>query len=326
MERARASSPPRTPKPTRPPISVSQPGQIDDRYIIDGFLRPGRYGDEWRAHRKEDGALVDLKLLKPELFKNGEAIRRFQREVRLLLSFEHPYLLRVLDHGKTPNGDPFLVLEHQEGRLLSELVHRGALDVERVRRIGAQVARVLAAAATKGIVHRGLCPDAILLRSGTDDVWVLDFGLAIAFGTEECPATELGMELDEPRLTEHGQRIGDPIYMAPEYIRDFTNDARTDLYALGVLLYELLTGDPPFRGRPMDVLEAHVSQVPRPPSDHVPAVPAWLDAVVLGLLEKDPAARPDATGVARSLVSGIWPPPAGTGGEATGPIPPRFQA
>ena len=321
MERARPSSPPRPSRPSRPPISVSQPGLIDERYVIDGFLRPGRHGDEWRAHRTEDGGVVELKLLKPELFKNGEAIRRFQREVRLLLSFEHPYLLRVLDHGKTPNGDPFLVLEHADGRLLSELVHRGPLEIDRVRRIGAQVARVLAAAAAKGIVHRGLSPDAILLQDGTDDVLVLDFGLAIAFGTDEVPATELGMELDEPRLTEHGQRIGDPIYMAPEYIRDFTSDPRTDLYALGVLLYELLTGDPPFRGRPMDVLDAHVSRTPVPPSTHVPAIPAWLDALVLGLLDKEPSARPDATGVARSLVAGVWPPPT----EVTAPIPLGLQ-
>jgi serine/threonine protein kinase len=323
MERARPSSPPKPSKPSRPPMSVSQPGEIDDRYVVDGFLRPGRHGDEWRAHRKEDSAVVELKLLKPELFKNGEAIRRFQREVRLLLAFEHPYLLQVLDHGKTPNGDPFLVLEHQEGRLLSELVHRGPLDIDRVRRIGAQIARVLSAAAARGIVHRGLSPEAILVAADSDDVKVLDFGLAITFGTSEFPPSEFGADCDEPRLTEHGQRIGDPIYMAPEYIREFTSDSRTDLYALGVLLYELLTGDPPFRGRPMDVLDAHVSRTPLAPSTHVPAVPLWLDAVVLGLLEKEPAARPDAKGVARSLVAGVWPPPDGS--EVTGPIPPRFQ-
>ena len=273
---------------------------LESRYEIEGFLRAGRFGDLWRAKRREDGAEVSVKLLKPERYKDGEAIRRFQREVTLLLRFEHPYLLRVLDHGRTPTGDPFLVVEHKEGRLLSDLVASGRLAPERVRHIGAQVARVLAAAGAKGIVHRGLAPAAILLVGATDEVKVLDFGLAL-------PPSDDGA----PRLTSHGQRLGDPAYMAPEYIESFTFDARTDLYALGVLLYELLTGDPPFTGRPMAVLDGHVSQIPEPPSREAPdaAIPAWLDALVLALLAKDPADRPDATGVARGLVARTWPPP-----------------
>ena len=278
----------------------SRGAPVDERYEVLGFSRSGRFGDLWRAQSRKDGGVVTLKLLKPELFKDGEAIRRFQREVRLLLSFDHPYLLRVLDHGTTDTGDPFVVLEHREGRLLGEIVARGGLPVERVRKIGAQIARVLAAATARGIVHRGLCPDAIQL-SGDDEVQVLDFGLAIAFSSDR--------EDDEPRLTEHGQRLGDPAYMAPEYVQAFTSDARTDVYALGVLLYELLTGNPPFMGRPMDVLDAHVSRPPAPPSQQVADIPAWLDALILSLLAKDAAARPDATAVARALVAGQWPPP-----------------
>ncbi|MCB9686326.1 MAG: serine/threonine protein kinase [Alphaproteobacteria bacterium] len=269
-------------------------------YEVETFLRPGRFGDLWRA-RRPDGSIVELKLLKPELFKDGEAIRRFQREVRLMLEFEHPYLLRVLDHGTTSGGDPYLVLEHKEGRLLSQVVRDGALPIERVRKIGAQVARVLAAAATRGIVHRGLCPEAILLCTATDDVRVLDFGLALAGQVDE--------EGEEPRLTEVGQRVGDPTYMAPEYVEDFRSDARTDLYTLGVVLYELLTGDPPFTGRPMEVLDAHVTAEAAAPSTLRAEVPAWLDALVLALLRKDPQSRPEATAVARALVAGTWPPP-----------------
>ncbi len=275
-------------------------------YEVEGFLRPGRFGDLWRA-RRADGVTVDLKLLKPELFKDGEAIRRFQREVRLMLEFEHPYLLRVLGHGSTSDGDPFIVLEHQDGVLLSELVASGPLPVERVRKIGAQVARVLAAAATRGIVHRGLCPEAILVCASSGDVRVLDFGLALGRIAED----------GEPRLTEAGQRLGEPTYMAPEYIDEFRSDLRTDLYALGILLYEALTGDPPFTGPALDVLEAHVMTPPTPPSlagasgaglGH-PEIPAWLDELVLALLRKKPEDRPEATAVARALVAGTWPPP-----------------
>lgn len=269
-------------------------------YEVETFLRPGRFGDLWRA-RRPDGSLVELKLLRPELFKDGEAIRRFQREVRLLLEFEHPYLLRVLDHGTTSGGDPYLVLEHLDGQLLSEAIRAGVLPIERVRKIGAQVARVLAAAASRGIVHRGLCPEAILVCAATGDVRVLDFGLALAGQTDE--------EGEEPRLTEVGQRVGDPTYMAPEYVESFRSDARTDLYTLGVLLHELLTGDPPFSGRAMDVLDAHVNQEPTAPSALRADVPPWLDELVLSLLRKDPATRPEATAVARALVAGTWPPP-----------------
>jgi eukaryotic-like serine/threonine-protein kinase len=279
---------------------------IGGRYEVDTFLRPGRFGDLWSARRTDDDLPVELKLLKPELFKDGEAIRRFQREVRLLLQFEHPYLLRVLDHGTTAKGDPYLVLEHKEGALLSDVVAKGALPFDRVRNIGAQVARVLAAAAAKGIVHRGLCPEAILVLAGGDEVKVLDFGLALPEGDE---VSDPG---GEPRLTEIGQRVGDPAYMAPEYIDSFTNDAHTDAYALGVLLYELLTGDPPFTGRAMDVLEAHCDTIPQAPSEREPqgGIPAWMDTLVLGLLAKKPADRPDCTAVARGLVAGQWPPPA----------------
>lgn len=289
---------------------MQQPVRVDPvggRYEIEAFVRSGRWGDLWEARRKGDGAKVLLKLLKPELFKDGEAIRRFQREVRLQLSFEHPYLLPVLDHGLTPAGDPYLVLEHREGKLLSEVVARTALPVERVRVIGAQVARVLAAGAARGIVHRGLAPDAIQLGPN-DEVRVLDFGLAFALRPDDE---------DEPKLTACGQRLGDPVYMAPEYVEAFQCDARTDLYALGVLLYELVTGDPPFVGPAMEVLDAQVFQSPDPPSARIPGVPSWLDALILALLAKDPQVRPDATAVARTLVVGTWPPPT----DPTGPIP-----
>jgi eukaryotic-like serine/threonine-protein kinase len=277
---------------------------IGGRYEVETFLRPGRFGDLWRARRTEDGAAVELKLLKPEMFKDGEAIRRFQREVRLLLQFEHPYLLRVLDHGTTSKGDPYLVLEHVEGTLLSQVVARGPVPFERVRNIGAEIARVLSAAAAKGIVHRGLCPESILVLEGGDHVRVLDFGLAIPEADE---ASDPGTAA---RLTEIGQRVGDPAYMAPEYIDAFTSDAHTDAYALGVLLYELLTGDPPFTGTAMDVLEAHCDLVPAAPSTRVAdPIPPWMDALVLALLSKQAADRPDGAGVARGLVAGQWPPP-----------------
>jgi serine/threonine protein kinase len=263
------------------------------------FLRHGRFGDLFKATRESDGSVVELKLLRPDRFKDGEAIRRFQREVRLLLEFEHPYLLRVLDHGTTPSGDPWLALEHREGTLLSEALAIGPLDLERVRKIGAQIARVVSAGAARGIVHRGLVPEAIFVCADTDDVKVLDFGLATAQIADA-----------DDSLTGVGERVGDPAYHAPEYIESFQNDERSDRYAIGVLLYALLTGAPPFVGPVMAVLDGHVSQIPAAPSSRRPGIPGWLDEVVLALLSKGPDARPDLPSVARALVTGAWPPPA----------------
>lgn len=262
------------------------------------FLRHGRYGDLFTAIRESDETTVELKVLRPDRFKDGEAIRRFQREVRLLLEFEHPYLLRVFDHGTTATGDPWLALEHREGRLLSEELRQGPLDVERVRKIGAQLARVVAAGAAKGIVHRGIVPEAILVCAKTDDVKVLDYGLATA---------HVGGADDS--LTGVGERVGDPHYHAPEYIENLVNDEFSDRYAIGVLLYTLLTGAPPFTGPVMTVLDGHVSKTPDPPSARRPGIKPWLDALVLSLLAKDPHARPDLPAIARGLVMGAWPPP-----------------
>jgi serine/threonine protein kinase len=262
------------------------------------FLRHGRYGDLFTAVRESDETTVELKVLRPDRFKDGEAIRRFQREVRLLLEFEHPYHLHVLDHGTTASGDPWLALEHREGRLLSEELQQGPLDIERVRKIGAQVARVVAAGAAKGIVHRGIVPEAILVCAKTDDVKVLDYGLAHA---------NVGGADDS--LTNIGERVGDPHYHAPEYIEHLVNDERSDRYALGVLLYTLLTGSPPFTGPVMSVLDGHVSRDPEPPSSRRVGIKPWLDALVLALLAKQPDARPDLPSVARGLVMGAWPPP-----------------
>jgi eukaryotic-like serine/threonine-protein kinase len=273
--------------------SALRPSEPMGGIEVDGFLRPGRFGDLW-VGRNASGERVALKLMKPELFKDGEAIRRFQREVRLLLSFEHPNLLRVLDSGTTAAGDPFLVLECVDGAPLSDVVARGPLSIERVGRIGVQIARVLAAAAARSIVHRGLTPDGILLQAG-DEVKVLDFGLAtVLAGADGDFAGEL-------RLTERGQRVGEPGYMAPEYIDRFRSDPRSDVYALGVLLYELATGDPPFGGRAQEVLDAHVSVAPGAPSGRVAGLPGWFDRLVLSMLAKEPAERPDAVGVVREL-------------------------
>lgn len=277
-------------------------GQVlGGRYQLIEHTRPGRYGDFWKARRTRDDATVLIKTLRPDLYQDGQASTRFQREARILTGFHHPNLLLVLDQGRTDAGAPFMVLEYKEGRLLSELIGELALSVDRVCHIAMQIAAALAAAHTRGIVHRGLDPDAILLckqHGDPDHVKLLDFG-----------AAHLTAESGEAQLTRVGQRLGRPEYMAPEYIEAFQLDARSDVYVLGVITFEMLTGQPPFVGPTRSVMMKHVEAEPWPPSElSEQAVPGWLDALVLAMLAKEPDDRPQSgLQVARAFTYGKFP-------------------
>lgn len=276
-------------------------GVLVGRYELTAHLRPGRFGDFWRGVRLADHARVAIKILKPELFSDANAVARFERETRLLAAIEHPNMLRVLDHGTTATGAPWIVTEPHDGRVLSDAIVELTLSVEDVCRIGAEIASVLAAAHQRGIVHRGLDPEAIVLVAvdGVEHVKLQDFGLAhvVRTATRRQP---------EPTLTEIGERLGRPEYMAPEYIEELVLDARTDLYVLGVILFEMLAGQPPFVGTPLQIHAKHVSEKPWSPSElSEQDIPPWLDTLILALLAKDPMDRPqNGTEVARTLARG----------------------
>lgn len=274
--------------------------ELGGRYALVEPQRSGKYGDIWTA-TTTDSELVSVKLLKPELFLDEQATLRFERETKLLRKFTHPNLLRVIDSGRTDQGLPYLVLEHKEGRLLSTDIGELALSVDKVCHVAMQIAAVLAAAHSRGIVHRGLNPDAILLchHNGDDDhVKVLDFGMA-----------HLTPETGEAQVTRVGQRLGQPEYMAPEYISSFTLDARTDVYVLGTITFEMLTGQPPFVGRAQSVLLQHMEKAPWRPSEMSEQdVPDWLDELVVAMLAKDPNQRPQrGLAVARAFMYRRYP-------------------
>ncbi|MCB9685642.1 MAG: serine/threonine protein kinase [Alphaproteobacteria bacterium] len=274
-------------------------GVVAGKYRLDEHLRPGRFGDFWLGTRLSDKAKVVVKLLKLENFSNDKAIQRFERETKVLSSLDHPNLLRVLDNGVTVGGAPWVVTEVHTGRMLSDDIAELDLSVERVAHIGAQIADVLAHAHSRGVIHRGLEPEAVLLvevEGDRDRVKVLDFGLS---NVDDSDIAE-----DGPQLTQVGERLGRFEYMAPEYVEEQVIDARTDLYALGILLFEMLTGQPPFVGRALSVMQKQVEEEPFPPSELAAEVevPEWLDAVVLSLLAKNPDERPQSgADVARIL-------------------------
>ncbi|MEZ4320087.1 MAG: serine/threonine-protein kinase [Myxococcota bacterium] len=271
---------------------------IGDRYRITGYLRDGRMGNVYVARRLDDNAMFAVKILDSALFGEEEAMRRFEREIRVQSRIQHPNSVHVFEAGKTPDGLPWLVQEFIEGDTLAErLEEKGKMDPKRAVDVAAQVALALEAAHDIGIVHRDLSPDNILLIENVTDegvrVKVLDFGLA---GVADKSADE------DTSLTAVGVRVGTPNYMAPEYIEDFECDHRADLYALGIVMYEMIVGKPPFTGRPYKVMDKHVNEVPAPLSSKVKGVDEWLDVLVAKLLEKQPDDRPAS---ARAVVAAI---------------------
>jgi len=275
-------------------------GVLAGKYKLLAHIEEGKYGDFWKAEDTKKGGVVSIKLLKPELFSDPQAFKRFEREAELLSELRHPNLLRVLDHGRTPSDVPYVVTEYLTGRLLSEELG-DSLGVNEVAYVGAQIAAVLYAVHREGIVHRGIEPGAIFLCEAYGDkhhVKVLDFGVAHLdemYGGEE--------------LTQVGQRLGHVEYMAPEYIENFVLNPKTDLYALGILMFEMLCGQPPFVGRQRDVMAKQISEKPYRASELCEQeIPAYLDNLIGALLEKDPANRPEnALIVGKALIARRFP-------------------
>ncbi len=270
---------------------------IAARYRITGLLRPGRMGDVYLARRIEDGALVCVKLLDPAFFDQQERVRRFERELRITRSIQHPATLAVLDAGRGEHG-PFLVTEYVEGDSLADVIaEQGALPAERAARIAARIASALQAAHNVGVIHRDLAPTNVLVSEG-DAVRVTDFGLSVLNETLETTASD--------EVTATGVKIGTPWYMAPEYINESGLEARSDLYGLGVVLFEMLTGQRPYTGRPYEVMDMHVEAPIPHPQSREGAIPGWLDALTVQLMAKEPGLRPgSAADVVRRIEEGL---------------------
>jgi len=270
--------------------------QIAGQYKVTRFLRHGTFAGLYEASTL-GGTTVAIKLLDSARYDEPEAQTRFTREVRVMASFNHPGSPRVLDHGTTPDGYPWVATERFQGKLLSEAMSGGRFPAERVQYLAAEIALVLAAAHSHGIIHRDLAPGNILLAQvGAQSavVKVLDFGMAQMADSEE-----------DEEVTAAGVHIGTIEYMAPEYIQTNMLDSRADIYSLGILMYEMLTGAPPFTGGKLQVYEGHMYGDPPKPSKVAPATPTWLDDLVVQMLAKRPEDRPaDARTVANRLIRG----------------------
>ena len=257
-----------------------------ERFRIERRLGAGGMGAVYLARQIAMDRLVALKVLHPGLAGTDQAARRFHREMQATARVEHQNTIRVHDFGES-DGRLFLAMELLDGRTLTQALRQsGPMPAQRVIHIGVQIARALGAAHLEGVIHRDLKPDNVMLldRYGERDfVKVLDFGIA-RLADDQDPTTQ---------LTEAGSLVGTPVYMSPEQSMGRAVDARSDLYALGIVLYHLVTGAVPFQDpTPLRVLFMHVQDTPRPPSELVRGVSPPLEALILRLLAKDPLQRP----------------------------------
>ncbi len=265
-------------------------------------LGKGGMGVVWLAEDTRLGRLVALKVLRPELAADATRRLRFLREARTAAALVHPRIATVFEVGEAA-GELFIAMELVEGRSLRDAIDGalrdgalgdgGALSAADALPIARDIAEALSAAHAASVVHRDLKPDNVVL---THDgrAKLLDFGIAKALSPVDAVAAS-GLTPSGGTLTREGSILGTPGYMSPEQARGLAADARSDVFSFGVLLYELLTGRPPFQGpTPLDVLTSVVRDAPPPPARLAPATPAWLDALVIRCLDKDAAGRPQS--------------------------------
>src|SRR5580658_265550 len=250
---SRASRPPSPGKSERPSMRPGGPSSLlgtilSGRYRIDKIIGEGGMGVVYAAEHLHIRKRVAVKILHPEMSRMPEVVARFEREAMAAAHIDHPNVAAATDFGKLDDGSFFLVLEYVEGRSLRDLIVEGRLPLVRALHIMEQIAGALGRAGAMGIVHRDLKPENVMLiqRDGTPDfVKVLDFGIA-KVPLEGLTAADVTRGPAQPVLTQLGMVYGTPEYMAPEQALGQPVDVRADLYALGIMTYEMLTGVRPF--------------------------------------------------------------------------------
>ncbi|HSF99529.1 MAG TPA: protein kinase [Vicinamibacterales bacterium] len=256
------------------------------KYQVEARIGRGGMGTIYRATHRMLGKPVAIKLINPDVGISSEMAARFEREARAASNLNHPNIATVHDLGQLEDGTLYMVMEFIEGDTLKAVIGRdGPMPPARIVRLLGQIVSALAAAHRNGIVHRDLKPQNIMVTrdaGGHEVAKLLDFGIA---KTMDDAATQ---------LTATGLSLGTPQYMAPEQANGGQVDGRSDIYALGVILYEMLIGEVPFEATSTPaVLVKHLTEQPAPPSKRRPDLhlPAGLEAIALRSLEKDPAKR-----------------------------------
>ncbi|RKH01675.1 serine/threonine protein kinase, partial [Corallococcus sp. CA053C] len=252
-------------------------------FVIEERIGSGGMGVVYRAVHPLIGKQAAIKVLRLELV-SPQLVQRLLVEARAVNAIRHPGIIDIFGFGSLPDGRPYVIMELLQGRPLSDFVRaKSRMDVESAVWVLDQMLAALGAAHRASVVHRDLKPANIFVveSPGTPTaIKLVDFGIAKLLESRESP------------LTSDGSILGTPDFMAPEQIRGGTVGPATDLYAVGVMLFQLLTGERPFQGDSVQLMFAHLDQSPPMPSSRVPGIPPELDTLVLHLLAKDPSLRP----------------------------------
>jgi serine/threonine-protein kinase len=277
------------------------------RYLLLRLLGSGGMGSVYLAREPALKRLVAVKVLAPMLAADDTSRARFQREAQAVAGISHPNVVSIYAVGELADGTPYFVMQHVGGESLSaRLVREGPVPAAEGRRLLGQVASALAAAHAKGIIHRDIKPANVLYDEESGRVLVTDFGIAAVLPTSDADAPT--------SLTVTGIAIGTPQYMSPEQLLAEQVTDRTDIYSLGLLAYEILTGAGPFKiNSPREAIAAHLRDTPRRLSELKPDIDHELESLVSACLRKDPEQRPAAAELAQRLGASEtvleWPPP-----------------
>ena len=294
--------------------------EVAGQFRIVEKIGKGGMGAVYKAEQPDMNRYVAIKILHSRYLSRSDLVSRFRREARAMSQLSHPNTARVFLYGQLDDGACYFVMEHLVGQNLAQLVRsEGAMDAKRAIRIMIQVCGALEEAHQAGIVHRDLKPENIFVttQGGIRDFpKVLDFGLA--------KVTERQMRPGSMVLTQQGMVFGTPEFMSPEQAHGKTLDARSDIYSLGIILYELLTGKLPFDARqPIEFIQLHVNATPIPLAERRPnaTFPPGLEDVLMAALAKKPEERYASAADFAAALDSVLQAEAGEGGPISLPTP-----
>ncbi|MFW2388927.1 MAG: serine/threonine-protein kinase [Polyangiales bacterium] len=294
--------------------------EVAGQFRIVEKIGKGGMGAVYKAEQPDMNRYVAIKILHSRYLSRSDLVSRFRREARAMSQLSHPNTARVFLYGQLEDGACYFVMEHMVGQNLAQIVRaEGAMKPRRAVRIMTQVCGALEEAHQAGIVHRDLKPENVFVTSQggiRDFPKVLDFGLA--------KVTERQMRPGSMVLTQQGMVFGTPEFMSPEQAHGKTLDARSDIYSLGIILYELLTGKLPFDAKqPIEFIQLHVNAKPIPLSERLPdaSFPEGLEDVVMAALAKKPEERYASAAEFAAALDSVLQVEAGERGSITLPTP-----